>query len=98
MSVAKSSLRLFGHDANDGLRFAVEENGFSHCGGVAAESFSPEAIAEDDYVCAGLHVQRSEGAAVERRDAEKREEIFGDVGAFDAIGFTSATNSFEEDW
>src|ERR1700693_2044646 len=83
-------LWLFGHDVNDGLRFAVQENGFSDCGGVTAESFSPEALAEDDYVGAGLHVGRGKGAAVQRRDAEKREEILGDVRAFDAIGFTVA--------
>ena len=81
-------LRLFGHDANDGLRFTVEENGFSNCGGVAAESFSPKALAEDNYVGAGLHVGRGKGAAVQRRDAEKREEILGDVRAFDTVGFT----------
>src|SRR5579862_4716519 len=75
-----------GHDADDGVLFAVEQHRFAEDVAVGGETIAPDFVAQDDDASAGVHVGGGEGAAENRLEAEDREEIFGDLNAVEAIG------------
>ena len=55
-------------------------------GWVGGEAVTPDFVAEDDDVCARMHVVGAESAAQDWPEAEEREQICVDVGAVETIG------------
>ncbi len=80
------------HDADDGVRLAVELKGAADDRGIAAESPLPQRIAQDDDGIALRHfvLFGPEGAAEGGMDAEQRKIRLGDVFGRDALPLVHA--------
>lgn len=78
-------LEAWGHDADNGVGRAVERDGLSDDGGIAAEAVAPETVAEDDDGGgAGVVFLFIEDPAEEGLDAEQGEHVSGALHAIEA--------------
>lgn len=77
----------FGHDPDDGIRFAVNDNAAADNVAIGSEMIAPEVVAQHNHVAlAGLIFVGRKGAAEQRLDAKQGKEVRGDGCGLDGFG------------